>query len=300
MNTNSKSPLAEGVSRPFERQQGSRPGRSVGSLALIACAIGTVVILCAGCKRPAAPAAPKPVTPVSPMRVCLDDSSSTRGVPFRMETRVGFGPTMVRPAWARWIPQFPHKRLKLRVQFLNGDLATRARVQKYANEWTNYAFVTFVYVNDPSAEIRIWFANDGFCQTKVGSTAVNFSGPTMHYGWLGPSTPDPEFRRTVLHEFGHALGLVHEHQSPSSGVIKWNPTAVYDECWRLHHWTTAQVDENILHRYSTNETQFSTFDPASIMIYPIPKSWTTDGYTVNWNDDLSATDRSYVAVLYPK
>jgi len=27
---------------------------------------------------------------------------------------------------------------------------------------------------------------------------------------------------TVLHEFGHALGLIHEHQNPASGGFKWN------------------------------------------------------------------------------
>ena len=29
-------------------------------------------------------------------------------------------------------------------------------------------------------------------------------------------------RPTVLHEFGHALGLIHEHQSPFKGGFEWN------------------------------------------------------------------------------
>lgn len=33
-------------------------------------------------------------------------------------------------------------------------------------------------------------------------------------------------RPTVLHEFGHALGLIHEHQSPFEGGFKWNKEEV--------------------------------------------------------------------------
>ena len=29
-------------------------------------------------------------------------------------------------------------------------------------------------------------------------------------------------RPTVLHEFGHALGLIHEHQSPFKGGFEWD------------------------------------------------------------------------------
>ena len=29
-------------------------------------------------------------------------------------------------------------------------------------------------------------------------------------------------RGTVLHEFGHSLGLIHEHQSPFKGGFEWN------------------------------------------------------------------------------
>ncbi len=47
-------------------------------------------------------------------------------------------------------------------------------------------------------------------------------------GWLEPDTPNDEYRRVVLHEFGHALGGIHEHQSPASGVIPWDKPKVYE------------------------------------------------------------------------
>ena len=49
----------------------------------------------------------------------------------------------------------------------------------------------------------------------------------MNYGWFDSETTDDEYRRVVLHEFGHALGLAHEHQSPGV-AIPWNEQKVYD------------------------------------------------------------------------
>jgi len=43
--------------------------------------------------------------------------------------------------------------------------------------------------------------------------------PTMNLGWLSGLTDavsDTE-RGVILHEFGHVLGLLHEHQSPLRG-----------------------------------------------------------------------------------
>ena len=48
----------------------------------------------------------------------------------------------------------------------------------------------------------------------------------MNYGWLTPESAQDEVRRVVLHEFGHALGLIHEHQNPKGGGIEWNRDAV--------------------------------------------------------------------------
>ena len=40
--------------------------------------------------------------------------------------------------------------------------------------------------------------------------------PTVNFGWLRHDSPYEEIRRVVLHEFGHVLGLVHEHQIPGA------------------------------------------------------------------------------------
>ena len=49
--------------------------------------------------------------------------------------------------------------------------------------------------------------------------------PTMH---LDRTDDSKTFRSTVLHEFGHALGLMHEHQHPEN-TVDWNTQAVFHE-----------------------------------------------------------------------
>ena len=98
----------------------------------------------------------------------------------------------------------------------------------------------------------------------------------------------------MLHEFGHALGCLHEHQSPVAG-INWDKPAVYEYCEALNPpWDKEYVDKNIFEIYNTNQTLFTPFDPTSIMIYPIPKGLTTDGFEVGWNSELSQTDKDFI------
>src|SRR5438445_521773 len=80
------------------------------------------------------------------------------------------------------------------------------------------------------------------------TAAEEKDGETMHYGWLDRATPEVEYRRTVLHEFGHALGAIHEHQSPG-GEIKWNKDVVYAWCASNNPpWNPKDCDENIINR----------------------------------------------------
>jgi len=48
----------------------------------------------------------------------------------------------------------------------------------------------------------------------------------MNFGWFDDNTSDSEFSRTVIHEFGHALGMIHEHQHPLA-AIPWDKDKVY-------------------------------------------------------------------------
>ncbi|HYM93448.1 MAG TPA: hypothetical protein VET23_04865, partial [Chitinophagaceae bacterium] len=63
-------------------------------------------------------------------------------------------------------------------------------------------------------------------------------------------------------------------------------------------WDKDMVDKQVFERYSVSMTNKS-YDPHSIMHYPIPKEFTLDGYTVGENDNLSPDDIKLIGELYP-
>lgn len=189
----------------------------------------------------------------------------------------------------------------LRVRFLNGDSAIQAKVAAEAKEWLKYADLSLTFGSDPQSEIRIEFASDGQSWSQIGTDCLSrpLNQASMHYGWLTKDTPDDEYSRVVIHEFGHALGCIHEHQNPA-GNIQWNKDAVYRYYeGPPNNWTKAQVDLNLFQKYGANVTQFSALDPLSIMMYPIPAEFTTNGFTVGWNRQLSAMDKTFISRWYP-
>jgi hypothetical protein len=192
----------------------------------------------------------------------------------------------------------------LHVKFLEGEQSVRDRVQQVATKWNSYSGVTLVFDDSPNADIRVAFEQGRGSSSCVGKCGCSIpqlihSDATMNFGWLTPATSDQEYNRVVLHEFGHALGLVHEHQNPSGG-IQWNRAAVYEYYVRSDGWNKDQVDHNIFETYSKDQTMYTTFDPSSIMLYAIPRELTTNGFAVGWNTELSEMDRAFIGQVYPK
>ncbi|MCB0126309.1 MAG: hypothetical protein KDE58_28825 [Caldilineaceae bacterium] len=188
----------------------------------------------------------------------------------------------------------------LRVRFLDGTPVLQQKVATFAREWSNHANLHFAFGNEPDAEIRISFAQPGsWSFIGTDALAVPLDEPTMNFGWLTPGTPNDEVMRVVLHEFGHAIGLIHEHQNPAT-TIPWNREAVYAYySGPPNYWTREEVERNLFQLYDRDCTQFSAFDRHSIMLYPIPQEFTHGDFTVGWNQTLSAVDKAFVAAWYP-
>ena len=191
----------------------------------------------------------------------------------------------------------------IRIKFLEGEPVVQEKVKHYARQWMNHANINLVFVSTGDAEIRIGFNKNDGSWSYLGRDALDIpeNQATMNYGWLNPDTPDEEYSRVVLHEFGHALGAIHEHQNPDA-EIPWNKDAVYRYYMGPpNNWTKDQVDNNLFRRYGKTITNFSQFDQNSIMLYPIPAEFTTTGIAIgDRNSRLSETDIKFMGQQYPR
>lgn len=191
----------------------------------------------------------------------------------------------------------------IRIRFLSGSPSLRDRVFQAATIWESFANIDFEVVDSGYAEIRIDFdPRIGGYWSAIGTDSIqrDQADPTMNYGGFNDNTKDQELQRVVLHEFGHALGLIHEHQSPAAG-IPWNRQAVISELsGPPNYWSEFQIEQQVFNRYSDDIiSEYTEFDTTSIMVYPIPNSWTLGDYSVSLNTALSSTDTKFIQHLYP-
>jgi hypothetical protein len=193
----------------------------------------------------------------------------------------------------------------LRCRFLDGDDFQQGKVKDKADIWLDYANIAFSFVTDPDAEIRISFQADAGSWSGVGTDCLNTSyfptyQPTMNFGWLRDDTVDEEYERVVVHEFGHALGCIHEHQSPNEN-LEWKVDAVYAAfSGPPNYWSKDDIDHNILQKYSSDGISATRFDMNSIMLYQFDGSLFVDGNGTPENTKLSDQDKQMIGQMYPK
>ena len=181
----------------------------------------------------------------------------------------------------------------------------RMKIFNIAQEWSKYANVLFKLVPS-NGDIRIKFnPNDGH-YSLIGKLSADWAiragldvigRGTMNLQ-VNESTPESSLRRVVLHEFGHALGFRHEHQNPSVS-IPWDKDKVYEFYQNNLGWDRGKVNHNLFTVLDKGQSQYSSFDPSSIMVYPVPNSLTIGNYSIPYNSRLSDIDKSFAQILYP-
>ncbi|KAH8817664.1 hypothetical protein DL96DRAFT_393469 [Flagelloscypha sp. PMI_526] len=204
---------------------------------------------------------------------------------------------------------------ELTYAFLGGTAAQQKKVNDTIPEWSKYANVTFKLLDSSvvnTATIRINFLKTdpatgkpsgtwSYVGTKVQGIAA--PKPTMNFSFIGTSSTltDTE-RSTILHEFGHTLGMMHEHQSPArGGTLTLDRQACYDYYCPTQNWTTATVDAQILNVYNENDlSNFSVLDTLSIMEYFFPPQVSVEHIGISPNLKLSELDKAFMTINYPR
>ena len=209
----------------------------------------------------------------------------------------------------------------VKVCFRSGTPGAHQRVIRVAREWMEYANVLFDFEENGSArrcrgdgreDIKIdfidnkgwWSAYGRLSRQRDPSMNLQFFGVDTPRYSNGQPAPEAELRRIILHEFGHALGMMHEHQSPAAGCdqeIDWE--AAYKLGTKLG-WDRNQVHAQLRQLTSSEEFNLTSVDRKSIMHYSLDpelfrqgrgsKCWVPD------NNDLSEQDRRFIASIYPR
>jgi serralysin len=189
----------------------------------------------------------------------------------------------------------------LEVQFLGGSPQLRQRVMADAAIWTNYSGVTFLETTG-KGDIRVAFDPQGGHWSHLGNYAqrLNRKHASMNLQ-VNDTTDAGELRAVVLHEFGHALGFLHEHRRGDSGLV-WNEEEVYRYYTGYpNFWSRRMVDEQVLAPVANPRNAiFSQYDSRSIMHYPITRDFLKNGKPTGWNKNLSYNDKVAVRYAYPK
>jgi hypothetical protein len=185
----------------------------------------------------------------------------------------------------------------LKIRFLDGEAELWAGVKAIALEWTRYANINLEFGTWETAEIRVSFEESG-SWAYVGTDALNIPDgrPTMNLGILAPQVSREEMAPFVYRQFGHALGLLNEHQNPNA-TFEWDREAVQAS---FEYMSETQLEFMLFRKWPDGSFPIDKpFDPQSIMMYRIEDEWTQGDFSAAFTTTLSEMDKQFIAQLYP-
>src|SRR5690606_173425 len=190
-------------------------------------------------------------------------------------------------------------------------------IAEAASSWTEFGNISFdfgydenngsfrAWTEDDSSHIRVGFDSTGYW-SLVGTDSsdpviVEPGEITLNLEGFDVELPS-NWRGVVIHEFGHALGFHHEHQTPALECdFDWNKLYEYLG-GPPNYWPKWKVDHN-LRQLQSGGMIYSAHDKHSIMHYSFPAWMFVTGenspcYT-DENTDLSETDKEMMGEAYP-
>lgn len=199
----------------------------------------------------------------------------------------------------------------IKVAFFGGRRMDKEAIEKITRRWTDHGNINFSF-RDEKGEFNEWCPND---TTYAADVRLRFDGPG-YWSALGKdcinkelfppyiqsmnldleNCADEDYVSTILHEFGHVLGFVHEHQRPDKSCnseYRWEddegyvPTKDYygmyipDRLGRrpgIYTWCSgppnkiskAKVEKNMRSLPKSSAYDLGPIDRQSVMHYHFP------------------------------
>jgi len=184
--------------------------------------------------------------------------------------------------------------------FLDGTSQQKDEVIKFAKLWERYSGIKFKY---SSKKPSIFDFNKYYEITFKGDANESTQGAINGIIHLGKLSDNIIFRKTtILHEFGHMLGLGHEHQRADRPNSLNNP-ALIKSCIDNQLQSKQWCQENLFNKNTKEVFVKSKYDSKSIMHYEMDnitgEKNKANNYTL-WDNthSLSYTDKYFIAMLY--
>ncbi|KAG6374197.1 hypothetical protein JVT61DRAFT_4851 [Boletus reticuloceps] len=174
-------------------------------------------------------------------------------------------------------------------------------VEDAINEYTRYANVNLIRTSedaDKSADIRISFKSESGAWSAIGTDALKITtGATMNLGFLSTTEPTDIKERTVLynyilHEFGHAFGLIHEWETGDHYTGRNESNPQYKRALQQH--ADAYEEDTIMSNFMHQEAM----DVDSIMRF-FHRKYTDAHPAVELKGGLSENDKAWLTLMYP-
>lgn len=177
------------------------------------------------------------------------------------------------------------------------DIWSRAVVISAIREWEKHTpALKFNIVLGNQGDIRI--SGDENIKgdwSTIGTDAklVPDGKPTLH---LDNQDNLTLAHNIALHEFGHALGLLHEHQHPNR-TIKFDEQNVY-ESYGNAGVTDEDIENQIVRQWPAKNRLATDYDERSIMHYEFHANTTEDKKKYPPATELSEGDKKIIRQLY--
>ncbi|MEJ5058613.1 MULTISPECIES: M12 family metallopeptidase [unclassified Pseudomonas] len=197
----------------------------------------------------------------------------------------------------------PGRTLKIAISDYNDDGFDI--VKNAIEKWLPYVNLKFEFIELPDndelyvGDIRIYLTSlsDNSGHSSIGTDALTVPS-TLHTMQLGTDYTSAGYEALVLHEFGHALGFLHEHQHPDAS-IPWNREATYLQYALEYGWSRAHVDGAVFPLPRDANQSYEPYDRHSIMHYNVLNICTVGDWEQPTNLQLSDGDKAAARKAYP-